>query len=126
MGMPSFLEASLGGLLASLPALVVWIIVLVITITLTKRGGGRAEKFLVTGAALGIVSSLALAFAVAFMPSLVSSGGSIDRAAAIINMAGIARDIIGAAGLICFIYAYWVKFNKKAGLAQKQAAARLP
>ena len=60
------------------------------------------------------------------MPSLVGSDGSIDNAAAVINMAGIARDIIGAAGLICFIYAYWVKFNKTAAQAQKQTAARLP
>ena len=60
MEVPAFLQASLGGLLASLPALVVWIIVLVLAIVLTRRGGSRAEKFLIAGAALGIVSSLAL------------------------------------------------------------------
>ncbi len=101
----------LGGLLGSAPSLVVWIAVIVVAIVILRRRGGRAERFLVAGASLGIVGSLLYIPAVLFVPLLITEGRTIEYATGFVAVYDVIRDIVSAAGLICFIYAFWVKFK---------------
>jgi hypothetical protein len=93
------------------PALVLWIAVIIFAAVMLRRGGGRAERFLITGAGIKIIANL-LRIPAAFITLwLVDGGHSMDYANSVSNYCGIFLDIIGMAGILCLIYAFWVKFK---------------
>jgi uncharacterized membrane protein len=95
------------------PALALWIAVIVFAVIMLRRGGGRAERFLIAGASLKIISNL-LGIPVAFIPLwLVDRGYSTDSAVSIASNCSIALNVIGMAGIICLVYAFWVKFKAR-------------
>jgi uncharacterized membrane protein len=95
------------------PALALWIAVIVFAAIMLRRGGGRAERFMITGAGLKIISNL-LGIPVAFIPIwLVDRGYSTDSAVSIASNCSIFINVIGMAGIICLVYAFWVKFRER-------------
>ncbi len=95
------------------PALVLWIAVIIFAAVMLRRGGGRAERFLITGAGIKIIGNL-LSIPAAFITLwLVDRGYSMDYASSVSNYCGIFLNIIGMAGIICLIYAFWVKFKTR-------------
>jgi hypothetical protein len=101
----------LGGLAGSAPSLVIWITVLVVSIIVMRRRGGKAERFLVIGAGIGIIAALLYIPSVLLVPLLITEGTTTEYAMGFVNTFSIIRSVVSAAGLICFIYAFWVKFN---------------
>lgn len=95
------------------PALVFWIAVIIFAVIMLRRGGGRAERFMVAGAGIKIVSNLLSVPAVFIVPWLVDGGYSNDSAVFIASGCSIFINVVGMAGIICLIYTFWVKFRER-------------
>ena len=93
------------------PALVLWIAVIVFAIMMLKRGGGRAERFLVAGAGLKIIGNLLSTLSIVIIPWLVSAGYGVDYASPVVTGYGMFWKVVGMAGIVCLVYAFWVKFR---------------
>jgi hypothetical protein len=104
------LRLIIGGLITASPALVGWIVAIVLVVVMFSRGGGKAERFLAAGASLMLASSLIAAFTDAFVESL-RDGMSVGIA---ISRILWAQRIVGLAGTISLVYAFWIKFKVKA------------
>jgi len=102
------------GLIATSPALVVWIAAVIVTAMLVRRSGGKAERLLLAGAVIYLVSSLLLIPSNLIISGLMSQGPEgISSISTVSTWIVMLRKVIGMAGLICFINAFWVKFNIK-------------
>jgi len=107
-----YTQAVIGGLVSSAPPLLGWIVAVVLAAIILRRGGGRAERFLLGGALLMLVQSL-----ITIPTTALSIWLTIDRgmtnveAASILSILGLVRGCIGLAGIICLVYAFWVKFR---------------
>ncbi|MFC1901383.1 hypothetical protein ACFLX3_00425 [Chloroflexota bacterium] len=93
---------------------VVWFIITIAALIIFKRHGGRAERLMLTGASLKLLSRLLLIPALLAFNHFAVEGEDIALG---MNL-GIAFDLIqgliGMSGLICIIYGFWVKFQGKA------------
>ena len=91
--------------------LLFWIGTLVFGVIMLRRGGGRPEGIFITGAGLNILGTL-LRILTMYLPIWLSvSHSDIDNYRNISFTAGLVIDVIGAAGILCLIYAFWLKFN---------------
>jgi len=95
------------------PALVLWIAVIIFAVIMLRRGGGRAERFMIAGAGIKIVSNLLRIPMVFIVPWLIDRGYSSDYAISVSTGYGIFLNVIGMAGIICLVYAFWVKFKTR-------------
>ncbi len=95
------------------PALLLWIAVVVFGAVMLRRGGGRAERFLIAGASLKIISNL-LGIPAAFLTFwLIDRGYSTVYAISAASGYSTFCNIVGMAGIICLVYAFWVKFKAR-------------
>ncbi len=102
-----------GPLLGVSPALVLWIAAVVFAAVRLQRGGVRAERFLVAGASLEIISNL-LIVPMAFIPVWLAGGGySTYYAVSVASGCAMFLNVIGMAGIICLVYAFWLKFEMR-------------
>jgi hypothetical protein len=94
---------------AHAPILVFWTVAIIFGVIMLRREGGRAERFFIAGAGIKILSNL-LSIPRSFIDlwlfredysSIFSTG--IDIFFLVINMIGI----------LCLIYAFWLKFDTK-------------
>jgi len=105
-------SAIVGGLLSSIPVLVGWIIAVVLAAIMLKRGGARAERFLLIGACLMLLASILAIPTSAFGMWLHTSREMTNvQAASWLSIFGLIRGLIGLAGIICLVYAFWLKFK---------------
>ena len=111
----------LGPLIGNSPALLFWIAVIIFGIIMLKREGGRAERFLIAGAGIKLAVVLLGIPLSTITFWLIDRGYSIAYIDAVDTGGGIFLDIIGMAGIICLIYAFWVKF--KAMESEREMAA---
>ena len=109
MGIPMFLAQFIN----IAPALLLWIAVIVLAAILLRRGGGRAERFLILGASLKITSNLLGLASSTILHELLNRGYSIAYANSVVSGYGIFCNVVGMAGIICLIYAFWVKFKAR-------------
>ncbi|MBA7636752.1 hypothetical protein ES703_44380 [subsurface metagenome] len=110
--MEMYTQAVIGGLVSSAPPLVGWIVAVVLAAIMLRRGRGRAERFLLAGASLMLVQSLIAITTTAVSTWLiVDRGMAIVEAASMLSVFGLVRGCIGLAGIICLVYAFWVKFG---------------
>jgi cytochrome bd-type quinol oxidase subunit 2 len=103
------------GLINAAPSLIVWIATIVLAGVLLRRRGGRAEKFLLAGGVVMLVNSLLMITGVVVVPYLVERGATMTDASSAAWSLNLLRSVIGMAGIICLVYAFWVKF--KTGVA---------
>jgi len=110
--MEMYIQVITGGLLFSMPALVGWIVAVVLAAIMLRRGGARAERFLVTGASLMLVGSL-LDIPTPALSMWLSVAREMTnvQTAFWLSIFGLIRGIISLAGIICLVYAFWVKFK---------------
>ncbi|MFC2006293.1 hypothetical protein ACFLVG_05025 [Chloroflexota bacterium] len=113
MEISDFFSLWLGYLIGAAPALVFWIAVIIFIIVMLRRGGGRAERFLLAGASLEITGTLLRIPAGAISPWLFHGGYSTTYISSVTTGCGIFVNVIGMAGIICLIYAFWVKFKTR-------------
>ena len=103
----------LSSLMYNSPALVAWIVAIVLSAIMLRRGGGRAERFLLTGACLMLLSTLLQLPMPLVAPWLIESGMSTVRAAAWIGYISMLPSLISLAGIVCLVYAFWIKFKER-------------
>ncbi len=100
-----------GGLIGVAPYLAGWIATIILMVILLRRGGGRAERFVIAGASLKLLSNLLNIPAAAIVPWLVQRGATITYASSAVLIYQIGRGVVNMAGVICLVYAFWVKFR---------------
>ena len=109
-----------GNLLITAPPLVAWIVAIVLSrIMLNRSGGGRAERWLLIGSCLMLTSTLLRIPTSLVMRWLIEGSENIVRAASIISIYNLVLGIIGMAGIICLVYAFWKKFWVSHGSQQQ-------
>jgi len=113
MDISMFFNLCLGYLISAAPALVLWIVVIILATITLKRGGGRAERFLVAGASLEITGNLLLIPTGAIAPWLFHEGYSMTYISSVTSGWQIFLNVINMAGIVCLIYAFWVKFKAR-------------
>jgi len=101
-----------GGLLSSGLPLIGWIIAVVLVTIMLRRGGARAERFLLAGTLLMLFQSL-IAMSTASIVTWLTTGGEMSNVeiASVWGLFGLVRGLISLAGIICLVYAFWVKFK---------------
>ncbi len=110
----------LGGLIGVAPYLAGWIAVIVLASLMLRRGGGKAERFLVAGASLMLAKTLFGGFsanirALLQLRLVVERGWDQPSLIPIFTAIDIFIGCIGLAGIICLVYAFWVKFKTTDG-----------
>ena len=103
----------IGGLVANAFPLVGWIIAVILAVIMLRRGGGRAERFLLAGASLRLVTCLIGIPMPALAPWLVGEKGMVNlETVSILSVFSLVSSLTGLAGIICLVYAFWVKFKR--------------
>ena len=111
-----------GAVLRVLPTslyLVAWIVAAILAVMMVRRGGGRPERFLLVGTSLMLLSSLFTALARVLQPWLVHWLVQIENTPGPASLPPlflgieILRGCIFAAGIICLVYAFWIKFKAR-------------
>ena len=97
-------------LLENIPAIAAWCTGLVLAVLMVKRGGGKAEKLLLAGCCLMLIIELVQPFLVELARQLSEERFSAATYGAIIS---IPLSILGLAGFICLIIAFWMRFRRK-------------
>ena len=112
MEMSEYFNILIAGLIGAFPALIFWIAVIIFASVMLGRGGGRAERLFIAGAGIKIAGSV-LTIPRIVIVFLLMSERPIEPShiTSILSGYDIIIDIIGMAGIICLIYAFWVKFN---------------
>ena len=100
-------------LINAAPFLIFWIAATVLAAVLLRRRGSRAEKFLLAGTALMLVNSILIIPGGAVVPYLVERGATMTDAASAASSLNLLRGIISMGGIICLVYAFWVKFKTR-------------
>ncbi|GAH79289.1 unnamed protein product [marine sediment metagenome] len=103
------MEMYIGGLVYSAPALVGWIVAVVLAAIMLRRGGARAERFLLVGACLMLLASI-LVIPTAMWLRPIREMTNVQTTFWF-SIFGLIRGVIHLAGIICLVYAFWVKFK---------------
>ena len=103
----------LAPLVSIAPSLAFWIAVIILAAIMLQRGGGRAERFLIAGASIKIISNLLNIPTVGIVPWFISRGYSMNNTVSLAEYYGILINIVGMAGIICLIYAFYVRFEAR-------------
>ena len=107
--------ASVGpALLFCSPVLVGWIVGIVLATRMLKKGGGKAERLLLIGCCLMLAEMLISPFAQVFTIRLIEERTiTVQSIGITLGIAGIPFAIISLAGIVCLVYAFWIKFRIK-------------
>jgi hypothetical protein len=99
-------------LAAQSPALLFWIAVLIFAVVMLRRGGGRAERFLIAGAGVKILGNLLSLLWIPISLWLHLKNYNIDYMNSVSAGVGISLRTIGMVGILLLLYAFWLKFNE--------------
>ncbi|MFH1169470.1 MAG: hypothetical protein V1691_02125 [Chloroflexota bacterium] len=91
------------------PYIIAWVVALVFAMLMVRRGGGRAERLLLAGCSLMLFVQLISPFLNAIVPWANRQGLSLITIAFIIS---IAIGVVSLAGIVCLVYAFWLRFSK--------------
>ena len=58
-----------------------------------------------------LLSSLLMIPGVVVVPYLVERGATMTDAASVARSLNLVRGVVDMAGIICLVYAFWMKFN---------------
>ena len=92
-----------------IPYLAAWIVAVVFAVMMVRRGGGKAEKFLLAGCSLMLFNQVVMPFLGALSRWMVHEQ---EMPVSAIGIASIPNAVLNMAGIICLVYAFWVKFKK--------------
>jgi hypothetical protein len=102
---------SLVQFLARTPILAFWIAVIIFGAVMLGRSGGRAERFLITGAIIKIAANVLSIPSPVISSWLIGEGHEITDISTFNTGYSIVLGIISMAGIVCLIYAFWIKFK---------------
>jgi hypothetical protein len=102
-------------ILRSIPDLVVWVLGIVLSAIMVRRGGGKPEKMLLIGCCLMSVEQLFSPF-VNYLFSVNMAMENMSRLDTA-RTYGIIRTIYSAVldipAIVLLVWAFWIKFRKK-------------
>ena len=100
-------------MLRYIPELVAWGIGIILAVLMVRRGGGKAEKLLLAGCSLMFIVRLASPLLSELVQSLISESGvsHVEIAQRMSLVVGIPTGILALAGLVCLVWAFWVRFR---------------
>ena len=91
--------------------LLFWIGTLIFGIVMLRRGGGKPERFFITGAALNILGTIHR-IPIGYFPIWLTGREYGSEAMRSITFGvGLFINIVSALGVMGLIYAFWLKFN---------------
>ena len=91
---------------------VIWAAITVAAFIFFKRRRGRAERLMLTGASLKLVSHGMIIPYYFIYDWLVVEGNDIALGASIHIASAVLLGLVGMAGLIFLIYGFWIKFQE--------------
>ena len=97
-----------------IPALIAWVIGLVLSIKMLRRGGTKPEKLLLAGCSLILLKTILNPFP-RIMIDVWMNTEDMTRVA-VAQMTGIFSIpgmIFGLAGFVCLVMAFWITFKVK-------------
>ena len=101
-------------LLRNTPELIGWAAGIVLAVIMIGRGGGKAEKLLLAGCSLLFFTMLANPFVIGLVRSLTQQQDTSYRITAqTMGWATLLLGVLSLAGLICLIWAFWVRFRTR-------------
>jgi hypothetical protein len=103
----------LTGLVSISPRLLFWIVIIIISLVFLGRCGGKAGHYIIIGAVLELLSALLAIPSAAIAPWLVQNGYDLKQAVSLSSGYSVFSNVISMAGIICFVYAFMAKFNKR-------------
>ncbi len=101
----------LSSLVNAAPGLAVWIVAIVLSIVLSKRNGGRLERFMIIGSCLMLIGTILSVPKPVIADYLAQSSLSNVSAAAVISGINLFIGLVSLVGIIFLFYAIWKKFN---------------
>jgi len=101
-----------GDFISRAPYLAAWTVAIILAVIMVRRGGGKAEKLFLAGSGLMLISTLASPLLKQLWAWLVAERG-MSRAAASGWFVSLPLGILGVAGFVCLVYAFWLSFMAK-------------
>ena len=99
-------------ILRYIPELLAWGVGIFLAVLMVRRDGSRAEKLLLAGCCLMFITRLASPIVSEFVQSLPRNGMSYTEIAHRMSLiVGIPTAILALAGLVCLVWAFWVRFE---------------
>ena len=91
------------------PGLLAWLVGIVFGVRMVRQGGGKAEKLFLTGCSLMFVLQFVSPFLSGLARWLIFEQG-MSRALASGLAISLPMGVLGLAGIICLVYAFWLRF----------------
>jgi hypothetical protein len=104
----NYLEVIGSQLLGRVPYILAWGVAVVFAAVMERRSHGKAEKLLLAGTCLMLVVQIVAPVLQEIAPRFSGQGAYLIT---ITYINAIITGIVSAAGIICLVYAYWVKFK---------------
>jgi hypothetical protein len=90
-----------------------WIAVIIFAAVMLGRGGGRAERLFIAGASIKLAAVLLGIPANSILVWLIGKGHETDYVSSVLIGSSIFLEAVSMAGILCLVYAFWLKFNTK-------------
>lgn len=101
-------------LLKNTPELIAWAFGIVLGVLMVRWGGGKAEKLLLSGCCLMFVAQLASPLVSELVYRWASQQDMSNRITAqTMGWATLPLSILSLAGLVCLVWAFWVRFWRR-------------
>ena len=104
----SYFEMVSHSLLRHIPELLAWLVGVVLAVLMVRRGGGKSEKLLLAGCSLMLAIQIASPFLSGLISSLLREGWRTPQTVGL--FLSLPMGILGTAGIVCTVYAFWVRF----------------
>jgi hypothetical protein len=101
------------GLATAAPRLLLWIVIIIVSLVILRNGRGKAENYIFAGIGLKLAGALLSIPGTALVPWLVQNGYSMTQSASFGSGYGIFCNVVNMVAIICFVYAFKVKFDEK-------------
>lgn len=108
----NYLEIIGSSFLGDIPGLLAWLVGIAFGVRMVKQGGTRAEKLFLTGCSLMFVAQLASPFLSGLVWWLIHEQ-EMSRALASGLAVSLPMGVLGLSGIVCLVYAFWLRFMAK-------------
>ncbi|UCC16182.1 MAG: hypothetical protein JSU58_07355 [Dehalococcoidales bacterium] len=99
-------------LIRMIPPLLVWVIGLVLSVKMLRRGGTKPEKLLVAGCSLILLQTILSPLSTILVNIwVIQEGVGFVSSGRTMFLVSIPRMIFSLAGFICLVTAFWIKFK---------------
>lgn len=101
-------------ILRYIPEILAWLVGIVLAVLMVRRGGSKAEKLLLAGCSLIFIATLASPLVRELVQSLMWEQDMSNLAKAqTMGWATLPLSILSLAGLVCLVWAFWVRFWRR-------------